>query len=124
MFTKTPKQFNIELTSGNRAEKVKMTLDRLLFVRSAENYVEIHFLDKGDAKMKLLRTTLKAIESQLSPYPGILRCHRTCLVNQEKIDELKRDKGGYSLKLSSVNEELPVSRQYLLQVKDYVENRV
>jgi len=118
------KQYTLELTSGNRSEKVKITLERLLFVRSAENYVEIHYLDKGEARMKLLRTTLKAIEAQLNPYPGILRCHRTCLVNQEKIEELKRDKGTYSLILSGSDEELPVSRQYLLLVKDYIENRV
>ena len=114
----------VELRSNNRAEKIKLSLERLLFVKSAENYVEVHYLDKGQAKMKLLRTTLKNVVEVLHPYPQILRCHRTFLVNLENVLELKRSKGVYTLSIQNHNEALPVSRQYLLQVKDALTNHV
>ena len=118
------KEHFVELVSGNRSERLKILLDKLLFARSAENYVEIHHLEGGKPKMKLLRTTLKSIEDQLEKYPLVIRCHRKCLVNIDKIEKLKRVPGGYAIILAGYDENISVSRQYLLRVKDAVENRL
>lgn len=118
------KEHLIELLSGNRSERLKIPLDTLLFIRSAENYVEVHHIHKGQAKMKLLRTTLKSIENQLEAYPLIIRCHRKCLVNIDKIEKLKRVSGGHAIIISGFEDDISVSRQYLLQVKEAIDSRL
>ena len=67
---------------------------------------------------KMVRSTLKNVEVQLANHKSFLRCHRTRLVNIMYMDKLVRDFSGYSLKITCMEELLPVSRQFLMQVKD------
>lgn len=111
----------VEFQSNSKSEKLKIDINSLIFIRSAENYVEIHFRDKEDVKKKLLRTTLHTIEDQLKKYSAIERCHRTCIVNLEQAEKLQRSATGIRLILKDCNEDITVSRQYLLRIKEYFE---
>ena len=113
----------VEFQSNSKAERLLIDIKSLIFIRSAENYVEIHYIDKDDVKKKLLRTTLSNIEVQLKKYPAIERCHRTCIVNLEQAEKLQRSATGIRLVLKDYNEDITVSRQYLLRIKDYFERQ-
>ena len=89
-------------------------------IRSADNYVEIIYLENDTLKSKLLRNTLKNIEQQLKPYPNFIRSHRTSIVNAQYISKLYRDGNNYSLIINGFNEQIPVSRQYLLKLKESI----
>ena len=107
-------------TSENKSEIIKLPIDDLVLIKSADNYVEILYNDNEKIQQKLIRNTLKNIETQLKEYSDIIRCHRTYIVNKKYVRDFTRGYTGYRLKLSGYNEEIPVSRQYLLTVKDAI----
>ncbi len=113
----TRKATPIEIYSDNRLEKLVLEPENLILVRSAENYVEIVFLENGAVHKKLLRTTMISIEDQLRSCPDLVRCHRTCIINIGSVEKLQRTAQGTKLRVVDYDEEIPVSRQYLLGVK-------
>jgi DNA-binding LytR/AlgR family response regulator len=115
---KEKRQEHIELVSDNRSEKLIMESSELILIKSAENYVEIHYLAGGTGTKKLLRTTFKGIEDQLKPFSQMIRCHRTCIINMDHVIKLQREYGRIYLKMNGVEEEIPVSRQYLLGIRN------
>lgn len=108
----------IILLSENKTERIILDPEELLMVRSADNYVELLFIEKGDIQRKLLRSTMKYTEEQLSAHPRFVRCHRTCIVNVDQVLKLSSSAGTYKLEIRNYPLEVPVSRQFLNQVRE------
>jgi DNA-binding LytR/AlgR family response regulator len=109
---------SIIFASDSGTEFLDLLIADVAFIRSADNYVEIVY-HKGDGiKKKLLRNTLRSIELQIKPYSNFLRCHRMCIVNSHFIEKLNKNYGRYSLSVKGHDEIIPVSRQYLLKIKE------
>ncbi|NCA85715.1 MAG: LytTR family transcriptional regulator [Clostridia bacterium] len=108
----------IELPSDNLSENLTVAVADVVFVRSADNYVEVVFRDGEQHTKKLLRNTLKNVGVQLQPYSNFLRCHRTSIVNCHYMEKLVRQQNNYYLTLKNNSETLPVSRQYLMSVRE------
>ncbi len=110
------RQEHIELVSENRSEKLALASGELILVQSAENYVEIQYLAGGTWTKKLLRATFKSIEDQLRPFSQMIRCHRSYIINMDHVIKLHREYGRIYLKMNGIEENIPVSRQYLLGI--------
>ena len=110
----------IEIESENKTEHVKMLADDVAFIKSADNYVEIVFREDGEMKKRLIRNTLKNIEEQIKSCTNFLRCHRICIVNTSHIEKLQRFRSNYVISIKGISEKIPVSRQYLLKLKESV----
>ncbi len=96
--------------------KFSIKKENLFYIESAENYVSICYLNKGKVSKYLLRDTLKKMEDTFSA-TEIIRCHRSYIVNFEKVKVISRDKDG--LKLEFDNQavtDIPVSRTYVNSV--------
>ncbi|MBO4282013.1 MAG: LytTR family transcriptional regulator [Bacteroidales bacterium] len=92
--------------------KLSVHPDALLYLEAADNYVKIHYLNKGEVCVFLLRNTLKNIE-QLFTERQLIRCHRSYIINTQKIKILKKSKDGLFLELDEKNiPEIPVSKTY------------
>jgi DNA-binding LytR/AlgR family response regulator len=88
----------------------------LLYLESADNYVIIHYTDHGKISKYIIRNSLKKLEPELNKI-GFLRCHRSFMVNFEKIKLIKKEKEGLNIELDLVEKiSLPVSRTYIDQV--------
>ncbi len=111
---------SIELFSENQSEKFTLPVQDILFIRSADNYAEINYLNGGHRKKKLLRTSLRDIEFQLKPYPYLVRCHRICIINTNHIDMLAGNCNHNALILKGYDKEIPVSRQYFNKIKEAI----
>lgn len=109
---------SVEFVSENISENFKLPLADVAFIRSADNYVEIVFKEGVVFKKKLIRNTLKNIEQQIRQYSNFLRCHRICIVNVHFIEKLNRNNESYWLEIKGYSEQLPVSRQYILKLKE------
>jgi DNA-binding LytR/AlgR family response regulator len=107
----------IPFISDNKSDKIDLLPEDILLIKSAENYVEIVYKDGENVKQKMIRTTLRSIEEQLRKYMEFVRCHRTCIINTKYILKLTSGYQGQRLKLIDYNQEIPVSRQYLLDVR-------
>ncbi len=108
----------IELESENELDNIKIQVSEIVFVRSADNYVEVGFVEGGELKKKMIRNTLKNIEKQLKEFNNFVRTHRSCIVNIQYIKKLNKNFNTYWLSLDDSQETIPVSRQYLMTVKD------
>ena len=98
--------------------KFSIMKENLLYLESAENYVSIRYINKDRVSKFLLRETLKKIEDKLSG-TEIVRCHRSYMVNFDKVRVMRKDREG--LKLGFDNPlvgDIPVSKTYVTQVMD------
>ena len=93
--------------------KFSIKKENLLYLESAENYVNICYLNKGKVSKYLLRDTLKKIEESFSG-TEIIRCHRSYIVNFDKVKVLRKDKDGLKLEFDNPSvTDIPVSKTYV-----------
>lgn len=93
--------------------KFSVKKENLLYLESAENYVNICYLNKGKVSKYLLRDTLKKIEESFAG-TEIVRCHRSYIVNFEKVKVIRKDKDGLKLEFDSPSmADIPVSKTYV-----------
>lgn len=88
----------------------------LLYLESADNYVFIHYTDHGKISKYMIRNSLKNLEPELLKM-GMLRCHRSFMVNFEKVKLIKKEKDGLNIELDVAEKlSLPVSKTYIAQI--------
>jgi hypothetical protein len=93
--------------------KFSVMRENLLYLESAENYVNICYLNKGKVSKYLLRDTLKKMEESFSG-TEIVRCHRSYMVNFEKVKVIRKDKDGLKLEFDNPSmTDIPVSKTYV-----------
>ncbi len=96
----------------NQALKFSVDHNNLLYIKSADNYVAIHYLKDEKIFKELVRTNLKKLSEELTN-TSILRIHRSTMVNVEKILTTKKTAKGYQLILRHLPEEtFQVSRNF------------
>jgi DNA-binding LytR/AlgR family response regulator len=111
---------SIEFPSENSSDKLSLKISEVALIKSADNYVEIVYKEGDSYKKKLIRNTMKNIELQIKQYNNFLRCHRICIVNLHYIERLNRSNHNHWLTIKGFDEPVPVSRQYLLKLKEAV----
>lgn len=109
---------SIDFTSENNSENLTLLISEVALIKSADNYVEIVYKEGNNYKKKLIRNTLKNIEIQIKQYSNFLRCHRICIVNLHYIERLTRSNNNHLLIIKGFDEQVPVSRQYLIKLKE------
>lgn len=109
---------SIVFNSENSTENLTLLISDVTFIKSADNYVEIAFMEDKLLKKKLIRNTLKNIEQQIKPYANFIRCHRICIVNIYYIDKLHHKFNNHWLTMKGTDDQIPVSRQYLMKLKE------
>lgn len=116
------KDEEVDIYTENREKKLRIKIKDIIYIKSADNYIEFFLNTNAIIERKLVRCTLKSIEMQLFKYRNLIRCHRTLIVNREHIDKLVRSYNGYELKMKNYEDKLPVSRHYLKSIKDLLQN--
>lgn len=87
--------------------------EAVIFIKSEENYVQIHYIDKNKTKKFVLRSSMRALEDDLSK-KGLVRCHRSYFLNPSYIKIVHRDESGQIV--AELNQDgydsIPISRKY------------
>lgn len=92
--------------------RLSVQTENLLYIESSDNYAVIYYNNLGKIKKYLIRNTLKNIEKDLEK-TSVVRCHRSYLVNFNRVTVMKKTKEGAVLELDVDNTpELPVSKSY------------
>ncbi|MDW8220563.1 MAG: LytTR family DNA-binding domain-containing protein [Bacteroidota bacterium] len=86
----------------------------IVFIRSADNYTEVHIADGSVALMR------KALEewSESLPADAFLRLHRSTLVHKRFIEEILFDGSRYAVRLRGIPELFSVSRSHASAVRE------
>jgi len=103
--------------------KISIMLENLLYVDSADNYATIHYLNKSKLSHYLIRNSLKWMEEHLTKDSPLVRCHRSYIVNLDKVKVLRKTKEGIFLELDTDNTpDIPVSKTYYERVMSKFSN--
>jgi hypothetical protein len=108
----------IFLRGDNQREELNLLPGELLFISSADNYVNIRYLQAGKQKSMLMRSSLKKMEDQLTGLSYFFRCHRMYIINLHRVINVSGNAQGLKLHLDGSNEALPVSRSLTEAVKE------
>lgn len=85
--------------------------DNVLLLESTDNYVTVHYLFESQVKRKLLRSTLKKLETEIDKN-SFLRCHRSFMVNTQNIGFVQKDGKKMTVHLKNSDLKVPVSEKY------------
>ncbi len=108
----------IHLQSDYEKDDLSVDVNNLLYIRSANNYIEVFWQDRKGTHSRLVRSTLNRAEEASKDYPFIFRCHRAFLVNINQIKRLEGNPQGYVLYVGEEEHPLSVSRKYILPFKE------
>ena len=103
-------------------DQVKFSVKRtdILYLESTDNYITIYCSMEGLTKKEMIRTSMKKLEDIMRP-KGLIRCHRSFMVNLENVQWMKKEGRNYLLKIKSVDTLIPVSRSYATQFKSLIQ---
>ncbi|RPG38682.1 MAG: DNA-binding response regulator [Muricauda sp. TMED12] len=106
------------IISDNGKEVIKVSPQSFLYVVNADNYAWIHFTLNQNPHRVLIRGSLKKIQEQLKEMNCCFRCHRSYIVNMDKVVKATGDSRGLELALEGVDTVIPVSRRYIGQIME------
>jgi len=90
-------------------EELTLNLNSLLLIEAQENYSRVVWIDHGELQERLLRATLKNIETQIVD-SNIIRCHRSYIINTKVKFDILGNSNGYRLKSKFLKDTIPISR--------------
>jgi LytTr DNA-binding domain len=96
--------------SENGKDQFAVAPNTLLYIQSADNYIKFYYTTGKAPTIFMLRSTLKKAADNLQNEPHFYRCHRTCIVNLQKVQHISGNAQGYKLHLPGVESPVPVSR--------------
>ena len=106
----------VSLKSSNGRDSISLTLNDLLFVEAEDNYISVSYIEKEKLKKQLLRTTMKEVEKNLNS-EFILRCHRSFIVNMNKVEKIIKDGHQIKLFIPELSVPIVVSRSYVPKIE-------
>ena len=113
----------ILIPSQLKKEEVSFYPQELLYAESDGNYVVFYLMINGQIQKRMVRNSMNNIEKHLSEISYLKRIHRAFIVNLKYIKSVKGNTLGYRVKLTGVDNEIPVSRQnavdFIQIVKQY-----
>ncbi|MEM7108927.1 MAG: LytTR family DNA-binding domain-containing protein [Bacteroidota bacterium] len=104
---------NLIIQGEGENEVLRITTDAFLFAESADNYVTIYFLHNHSVSKRLLRISLKSLETQFAELPYLVRTHRSFVVNIFNVTQAKGNSRGLTLTLKYTDRCVAVSRKHI-----------
>lgn len=106
----------ITFIAENEKDTFEIAQRDLLFIESADNYAVINYIESGQLKKELLRSSLTRLGKQVES-ESIVRCHRSFIVNLNKVEDVTGNAQGYKFHLQTSEVIVPVARKYSDLVK-------
>lgn len=96
--------------------RISIKPNDILYIQGSDNYSTIYYHTNEKTSKHLLRNTLKKLEKELTIY-GIIRCHRSYLINIDKIKLVRKEKDGLFIELDTIPPTIvPISKTYTKEV--------
>ena len=108
--------FNSDYQKDSLAIKVHL----LLFIRSANNYIEVFWKDGISTKNQMVRCSMAYAEELLTDYKFTIKCHRSYIVNINHIDRFEGNSQGYKLYFDKIDFPIPVSKNFAGKLQELI----
>lgn len=104
---------NINLKSSNNLNHFRFKSSQILFISSANNYVEVNWLENDILTKTLIRNTISNVEQNITKQcECFFRCHNSFIINTRNIERINGNTSSYKLKMKANEIVIPVSRKY------------
>ncbi len=110
----------VHFISDYQKDNLSLRVNLILFIRSANNYIEIFWKEGSEIKNQLVRCSLTKAEDLLIDYKFIFKCHRSYLANSKHIDKIEGSSQGYRLYFENVDFHVPVSKNYVHKLQELI----
>lgn len=112
----TVKQSMINFYDAKGDVKFSVKSPDLIYIKGADNYITIYYRDGSKLSSIMIRYSMKQVEDELKPR-GIVRCHRSYIVNTMHVKMFERTREGIVIKLEApIEVAVPVSKSYVKEV--------
>lgn len=102
---------DIVIKGENQLDILKIKTSELICISNAQNYVEIFYVEENELKSKLMRSSLKKMQTDLA---FLIQIHRSHLINPSHFKSWKD-----STTISLTKLDLPVSKKYKSQLLSF-----
>ena len=110
----------IHFISDYQKDSLSVKVSLLLFIRSANNYIEVFWKEGDSVKNQMVRCSMAYAEDLLKDYKFIVKCHRSYIVNITYIDRFEGNLQGYKLYFEKVNFPIPVSKSFAGKLQELI----
>ena len=93
-------------------DRVRIRADDICFIQSQRNYLMLYYQNQNKLERPMLRGTLTQAEKACGRFEFLQRCHRSYIVNLNRIASIEGNSLGYTLTITDCHETVPVSRAY------------
>jgi hypothetical protein len=96
--------------SVNKKKMLSLRSDQLILIESNGNYINVYYENRNLIKRDIIRNTLKNIEYITTNSSNFIKCHKSYIVNLNKLKKVNGNAQGYKVELEAIDFEIPVSR--------------
>lgn len=100
------------VSESSKSDDLVIDLNDFIFATSDNNYSTIYYESNESIQKVLLRLSFKNLEEQVSGYDSIIRCHKSYIVNRNRILNIKGNARSLSLEMDLHQNLIPVSRSF------------
>lgn len=102
----------INIADNKGVLKLSVKLDNLYYIKAEDNYTIVYYSRNGLLNRYMIRCKMQTIEDTFRDTP-LMRCHRTYIVNTEKIKVLRHESDGFYVDFDFEGiDPIPVSKTY------------
>lgn len=102
----------INIADNKGVLKLSIKLDNLYYIKAEDNYTIVNYTKNGILSRYMIRCKIQTIEDTFSNTP-LMRCHRTYIVNTQKIKVLRHESDGFYMDFDFDGiDPIPVSKTY------------
>lgn len=105
--------------SSVRGEDLTLAMADFLYAEAQKNFVDIYFLNGDRVEHRQLRATLASVLADAKDR-NIFQCHRSFIVNLNRILSAHGNSNGYQLTVGDDHHVVPVSRSYVPKLRSFV----
>lgn len=110
---KSKEEFKVSIPIKDSEKTLTLQPRNILYAEAMQNYVMIYTQDGQEVEKELVRNTFTNVANALAD-SSIIRCHRSFLVNRDRIAEITGNAQGLKIRLDEIsNVVIPVSRKYI-----------
>ena len=108
----------------NTNDEIRVSANDLFYIKAEGNYCLVVFNNVSNLEKKLIRSKLKEIEQIIEKSTHLIRCHKSYIINLNKVSNVTGNARGYILHLNEHNYKVPVSRNLSKSLINRIKNNV
>ena len=110
----------VHFASDYQKDSLAIKVSTLLFIRSANNYIEVFWKDGEAIKNQMVRCSMLFAEEIVKEHKFIFKCHRSYIVNINYIERIEGNSQGYKIYFENVTFSIPVAKSSVSKLQELI----